>query len=119
MTSRNALVAALAVAFSAVAGAHGFLDRADPKVGSTVKVAPSELRIWFSEAVEPAFSKIQVSDAQGRRVDTAAIQLDTGNHKLLHLALPKLEPGAYTVNWRIVSVDTHASEGRFTFRVAP
>ena len=119
MKPRNALVAALAAAFCAAAGAHAFLDHTDPKVGSTVKVAPTELRIWFSEPVEPAFSKVQVLDEQGKRVDGAALQVDAHNRKLLHVPLARLGPGAYTAAWRIVSVDTHVSEGRFTFHVAP
>jgi methionine-rich copper-binding protein CopC len=28
-----------------------------------------------------------------------------------------LEHGAYTVIWRVLSVDGHVTEGRFTFRV--
>ena len=119
MTTRNALIAALAISFSLAAGAHAFLDRAEPKVGSTVKVAPTELRLWFTEAVEPAFSTVQVLDADGKRVDSAALQVDPQDRKLLHVPLAKLPPGAYTAAWRIVSVDTHVSEGRFAFHVAP
>ena len=119
MKARHALVAALATAFCVAAGAHAFLDHAEPKVGSTVKVAPAELKLWFTEAVEPAFSTVQVVDAQGKRVDTAGAKVDAKNHKLLHVALGKLPGGSYTAVWRIVSVDTHVSQGRFMFRVAP
>jgi methionine-rich copper-binding protein CopC len=119
MKSRNFLVAVLAACFCLAAGAHAFLDKADPKVGSTVKVAPAELRLWFTEGVEPAFSSVQVLDAQGKRVDTAAVQVDAKDRKLLHVPLTKLGAGAYLAVWRIVSVDTHVSEGRFAFHVAP
>ncbi len=119
MKSPKALAAALAASFCLAAGAHAFLDRAEPKVGSTVKVAPTELRLWFTEAVEPAFSSVQVVDATGKRVDTAGVQVDAQNRKLLHVPLAKLAPGSYTAAWRIVSVDTHVSEGRFAFHVAP
>lgn len=119
MKARTALVAVLAAAFCIAAGAHAFLDRADPRVGSTVQVAPEELRIWFSEAVEPAFSTVHVLDAHGQRVDTAPARRDLQDRKLLHVALSKLPPGDYAVAWRIVSVDTHVSEGRFAFHVAP
>jgi len=119
MKARTALVGAVAACFCLAAGAHAFLDHADPRVGSTVKVAPAELRIWFSEAVEPAFSTVRVLDARGQRVDTAAVQRDPQDRKLLHVPLAKLPPGDYAVAWRIVSVDTHVSEGRFAFHVAP
>ena len=84
-----------------------------------MNAAPTELRLWFSEAVEPAFSTVQVLDASGKRVDSAAVQVDAQNRKLLHVPLAKLAPGAYTAAWRIVSVDTHVSEGRFAFHVGP
>ncbi len=46
--------------------AHAFLERSDPAVGGKVHSAPSEVRIWFTEAIEPAFSIIQVFDAAGK-----------------------------------------------------
>ena len=39
--------------------------------------------------------------------------------KVLHVSLPKLAPGTYRVKWRVLSVDTHVSEGEFTIDVAP
>jgi methionine-rich copper-binding protein CopC len=33
------------------------------------------------------------------------------------VTLPPLAPGTYTVIWRVLSVDSHITEGRFTFRV--
>jgi copper resistance protein C len=29
-----------------------------------------------------------------------------------------LPPGTYKVTWHVVSVDTHTTEGTFTFRIA-
>jgi methionine-rich copper-binding protein CopC len=29
-----------------------------------------------------------------------------------------LSPGIYKVSWRVVSVDTHATDGTFTFTIA-
>jgi copper resistance protein C len=101
------------------AHAHAFLDHADPKVGSTVAEAPAELRLWFSEPLEPAFSTAEVTDAQGRRVDTGPAQVDAGDRTLMHLRLPRLAPGSYTAKWRAVSVDTHVTDGHFAFRVGP
>ncbi|MBI2153363.1 MAG: copper resistance protein CopC, partial [Candidatus Rokubacteria bacterium] len=33
-------------------------------------------------------------------------------------SLPALGPGGYTVHWRILSVDGHVSDGRFSFELA-
>jgi methionine-rich copper-binding protein CopC len=77
-----------------------------------------EVRIWFSENIEPAFSSIHVLDAAGKEVDKRDVHLDRSNHALLHVSLPPLESGIYKVVWRVVSVDTHVTNGSFTFRVA-
>lgn len=118
--SRPGLVAlALLLAGAAGAGAHAFLDRADPRAGSTVKVAPAQVRIWFTESLEPAFSSVRVLDEAGRRVDKGDSQVDPSNLRLLRISLPPLPPGTYKVIWRVLSVDSHVTEGDFTFRVAP
>jgi hypothetical protein len=118
--SRPGLVAlALLLTGAAGAGAHAFLDRADPRAGSTVKVAPAQVRIWFTESLEPAFSSLRVVNEAGRRVDKGDSQVDPTNLRLLRVSLPPLPPGTYKVIWRVLSVDSHVTEGDFTFRVAP
>jgi len=94
--------------------AHAFLRDAQPSAGSTVQTSPSEVAIRFTENVEPAFSSIQVFDASGKEVDKRDVHLD---HSLLHVSLPRLAAGIYKVVWRVVSVDTHVTNGNFTFRV--
>ena len=118
--SRPGLVAlALLLSGAAGAGAHAFLDRADPRVGSTVRTPPAQVRIWFTEGLEPAFSAAQVLNEAGQRVDKADSQVDPSNRTLLRVSLPPLPPGTYKVIWRVLSVDSHVTEGDFTFRVAP
>ena len=118
--SRPGLVAlALLLTGAAGAGAHAFLDRADPRAGSTVKVAPAQVRIWFTESLEPAFSSLRIVNEAGRRVDKGDSQVDPTNLRLLRVSLPPLPPGTYKVIWRVLSVDSHVTEGEFTFRVAP
>ncbi|HTG51937.1 MAG TPA: copper resistance CopC family protein [Candidatus Tectomicrobia bacterium] len=97
--------------------AHAFLERADPGVGSTIQTSPSEVRIRFTENIEPAVSSIQVFDASGKEVDKRDLHLDRSDHALLHISLPPLGVGTYKVTWRVVSVDTHVTNGDFTFRV--
>jgi hypothetical protein len=94
--------------------AHAFLDHASPAVGSTLAASPPQVRIWFTQALEPSFSGAEVSDAKDIRVDNGAPQI-AGN--LMTVALKPLPPGEYKVHWHVISVDTHATEGNFTFRV--
>ena len=97
--------------------AHAFLKDANPEVGGTVQTSPSEVRIRFTENIEPAVSSIQVFDASGKEVDKRDLHLDGSDHALLHISLPPLGVGTYKVTWRVVSVDTHVTNGDFTFRV--
>ncbi len=98
--------------------AHAFLKDAEPDVGSTIQASPSEVRIQFTENIEPGFSIIQVFDASGKEVDKRDVHLDRSDRALLHVSLPQLRAGIYKVVWRVVSVDTHVTNGSFTFQVS-
>jgi copper resistance protein C len=103
----------------AIALAHAFLDHSDPKVGSVVHKPPADVRIWFTEAVEPDFSTIEVRDADKKQVDKKDTHADKDDAKLLIVSLKTLSPGTYTVHWHVVSVDTHTTEGTFKFTYQP
>jgi methionine-rich copper-binding protein CopC len=94
--------------------AHGFLDHAEPRVGSTVPSAPKEVVLVFTQKVEAAFSSVEVSDANGARVDQGKPQVSATT---MRVGLKALPPGTYKVHWQILSVDTHSTEGNFTFQV--
>ena len=121
MKRRVLPVVALAAAVLAAsdAGAHAFLDHARPAVGSTVHGSPAQLKLWFTQQLEPAFSTVQVLDRGGQRVDKADAKVDASDATVLELSRPPLAPGTYRVTWRVLSVDTHVTEGDFTFDVAP
>jgi methionine-rich copper-binding protein CopC len=99
--------------------AHAFLEHADPPVGGKVHSAPAAVRIWFTEAIEPASSTIQVFDATGRQVDKKDTHLNRSNHSLLEVSLSRLGPGIHKVVWRVMSADTHVTNGDFKFQTAP
>jgi copper resistance protein C len=115
MIRKTLLASALALT-SAAAYAHAQLDSANPRVGSTVGVAPSVLTLTFSEAVEPAFSTVQVTDSAGRRVEAGKPRV---NGRQVQVPLRPLTAGQYNVRWRVLSVDTHTTEGSFGFEVRP
>ncbi len=107
----------LVLVAAARVSAHAFLEHSDPPVGGKVHSAPAAVRIWFTEAIEPSFSSIQVFDATGKQVDKKDTHLDRSNRSLLQVSLPRLGPGTYKVVWRVVSVDTHRTYGDFTFQI--
>lgn len=121
MTHRSnlaALVCAVLACLPSAARAHAFLDTATPGVGSTLRVAPGQVTIDFTEGVEPAFSTITVQDAQGARVDRGDVHRD-GDDTRLAIGLKPLPPGRYTVTWHAVATDTHRTQGSFSFTIAP
>ena len=109
--------AIVALLFTARAQAHAHLDHASPAVGSTIATAPKTVVLWFTESLEPAFSTIEVRNAQGAAVQTGKATVDPANHTELRVALKALPPGTYKVIWRVLSVDTHRTQGDFTFSV--
>ena len=98
--------------------AHAFLDHAAPAVGSTVRAPPAQVRLWFTQRLEPAFSTVRVIDQSGKRVDRGDAGVDPRDTAILQVSLPALAPGRYRVIWRVLSVDTHVTEGDFSFDVA-
>jgi methionine-rich copper-binding protein CopC len=98
--------------------AHAYLSRAVPAVGSTVPTSPTEVDCSFTEELEPRFSTIEVQDAAGKRVDAGNMHIAPRDPKQMIIGVGHLGPGTYKVTWHAVSVDTHHTQGSFTFTVA-
>lgn len=96
------------------ASAHAHLDHAVPAVGSTVTTAPQDVTLTFTQNLEAAFSTVEVTDASGARVDQGEAKI---NANTMQIGLKSLTPGTYTVHWHAVSVDTHQTQGDFSFSV--
>lgn len=105
--------------WTSAADAHASLQRAMPLVGSTTPSSPPDLTLDYSEPIETRFSSIAVMDADGQRVDKRDVHVAPDNPKRLIVGLPALKQGTYKVEWHIISVDTHRTEGRFTFSIQP
>jgi methionine-rich copper-binding protein CopC len=98
-----------------VAHGHAFPDHSNPKVGSTLSLPPAGVYIWFDGELEPAFSRITVQDATGKRVDQGNGRVNPSNSVLLEVGLPTLPQGTYRVIWNVVSRDGHRTSGDYTF----
>jgi copper resistance protein C len=96
------------------ASAHAMLDRAEPKVGNKIAAPPREVTLWFTQKLEPAFSSVTVTNAAGERIDSGKARV-SGNQ--MSISLRPGGSGTYHVNWRVLSVDTHTTDGNFTFQV--
>ncbi len=121
MKRTRLLLATIALSLGAPApvSAHAFLDHAAPSVGGKVHAPPGEVSLRFSEKLEPAFCSVRVLDAKGERVDKGDARVDGGDRGMLRVSLRVIPAGVYKVVWRAVSVDSHVTEGDFTFEVVP
>jgi copper resistance protein C len=117
--SITAIAALLALICGATtAFAHAQLEKAVPAVGGTV-ASPSEIRLEFSEGVEPKFSKVSLT-GPGGAVPLGAAKTESGNPAVRIAPISKpLSAGVYKVHWQAVSVDTHHTQGTFDFTVKP
>ena len=81
----NILKIATSLAFALAATsafAHAQLEKATPAVGSTVS-PPSEIRLEFSEGVEPKFTGVTLTSASGASVPVGPAKTETGNAAVL------------------------------------
>jgi copper transport protein len=98
--------------------AHAVLDRSEPAANASLAEAPAEIRLWFTEPLEPAFSSITLRDSNGATVETPGSQIDPADPYQMVLPLDALPDGLYTVVWQVVSnADGHPSDGSFPFVV--
>jgi len=98
------------------ASAHATLDHAEPRVGNQVATPPGEVTLYFTQKLEPAFSTIMVTNAAGQRVDSGKTRVSGSQ---MSISLKPGGSGTYHVKWRVLSVDTHTTEGNYTFQVGP
>ncbi len=103
-----------------ISEAHAILIRSDPAKDAVLSVAPDQVRMWFSEALNPAASTAAVVNAANQRVDRrdAFVSPDDATEMVVSLP-PNLSPGVYAVVWRTDSADDgHVLVGSFLFTVA-
>lgn len=113
-------IAALAfVLVSQGAAGHAMLDHAEPAVGRASGPAPAEIRLWFNGRLEPGLCAIELAGSDGTKTELETARVDGKDANEVRVKVPKLPPGAYRVYWRVISVDTHMTQGDFTFRVGP
>lgn len=98
------------------ASAHARPETQTPAAGAVVS-APHEVSVTYNEGLEPAFSSVVVSNAQGKQVNTAKAEVDATTHKTMRVALPTLPAGEYQVKWVAVADDGHRTQGSYKFTV--
>ena len=110
----RSIISCLLLLTTGAAHAHAFLDHAEPRVGNKVAAPPREVTLWFTQKLEAAFSTMTVTNAAGQRVDAGKTRVSGSQ---MSVSLRPGGTGTYHVNWRVLSVDTHTTNGNFTFQV--
>ena len=102
-----------------IASAHAILLRSDPRQDAQLNAAPQQVRMWFSEDLNPAFTTAQVVNGQNVRVDQADAHISPNDTKEMDVSLkPNLPPAVYVVVYRTDSADDgHILTGSFIFYV--
>ncbi len=117
-----ALPLALCLSFflPATASAHAILLHSDPAQDAVLNTPPPQVRMWFSEDLNPAFSTAVVVNATNHRVDKQDAHVSPADSKEMDVSLnPNLPPSVYVVIYRTDSAaDGHILRGSFIFTVA-
>ncbi|UJP06401.1 MAG: copper resistance protein CopC [Nitrosomonas sp.] len=100
-----------------VAMAHATLVKSDPPRRSTLNVSPKQIQLWFNEKIEGTYASVVVRDANKNAVTENSPEAVADDPKSLVLKLPQIEPGRYTVHYRVMSVDGHVIESNYDFNV--
>lgn len=117
------LVGAIAIVLAAMAAnpapvaAHSFPEIETPTAGQTLSSPPAQVSIKFDAPIEKLFATLKVVDSAGKNVALGppAVGID---ERTLSVKVPRLKPGEYTVKWGVVCIDTHHTQGSYTFTVA-
>ena len=117
MQRRTILLGAALWLLPLPAFAHAYLVKALPAQRAVVFAPPERVELWFNERLEAAFCTLQVFDAADKQVDKNDMQVAPDDPKHLSVGLNPLAAGAYTVKFRVLSVDGHVVTNEFSFTV--
>ncbi len=116
------ILVSIAIALSMIAHtapvfAHAQLIKAEPARRASLDKAPTEVRLWFNEEIEGAYTSLSVLGANKKPVTDTKPQVVSDDPKSIVLPLSELKPGKYTVKFRVLSVDGHIVDESFNFKV--
>jgi copper resistance protein C len=116
--ARAAAAGVLVVSLAGGAAAHSLLLESFPAAGATLAAPPEQITLRFNNRIEKKLSTIRVVDERGAPRAVTVLGAD-GPADRLTATLSALPPGAWRIEWRVLSTDGHIVNGAFSFRVAP
>lgn len=111
-----ALCLGLAIASALPAGvsAHAYVDQSSPQQEAQLQEAPTEIRLTFTEEINEKVSSLVLKTEAGNVISDS---FRAEGKKTLVMPISSLEKGIYRVEWQVLSVDTHVTEGSYRFAV--
>ncbi len=97
---------------------HATLLSSEPAAKSTLTTSPMRIRLVFSEEIEPSLGRIRLVGPGARVISLKSSGDPRDVSALVAPITSPLEPGAYRVEWRIVSEDGHPIDGEYSFTLA-
>jgi methionine-rich copper-binding protein CopC len=113
----GAPVLALIFSVAPAASAHSFPEQETPSAGAMLTEPPAQVTIKYDAPIEKLFASLQVVSAMGQNQVTGKPEVSADGRKL-SVPVNKLPPGEYTVQWRVVCIDSHHTQGSYSFIVA-
>jgi len=106
----------LIVNVTRAAWAHSFPEQETPSAGSMLNQPPAQVTIKYDAPIEKLFASLEVLNSAGQNVAMGPAEVSPDGWKL-SVSVNKLQPGEYTVQWRVVCIDTHRTQGSYSFTV--
>jgi len=119
VTARVVVAFVVVLLLAGDAAAHAVMVKSSPARRAVLAVPPSRVELTFNERLEPAYSTVSVWAAGDVRVDDGKVIVGPEDPRRLSVGLPSLKKGAYSVKYRVLSVDGHLVEGTYPFEVRP
>jgi|SRR6516162_521084 methionine-rich copper-binding protein CopC len=112
----SGILLALIAGVTAAASAHSFPEQETPPAGATLAEPPAQVTIKYDAPIEKLFASLEVLNSAGQNEAVGEPQVSPDGWKL-SVPVNKLQPGEYTVQWRVVCIDTHHTQGSYSFTV--
>ena len=117
MVTAAVLGVVLGLASLSLAWAHAELIGGEPAEGAVVDRPPEQVRLHFSEPIEPEFYALQVYASDRSRIDSGSPRISPTDARVLEVDVRDAGSGTFTVVWRAVSLDSHVIRGVYAYTV--
>lgn len=114
----SVIVAAMTLMHANQVLAHASLVKAEPARRAVLSTPPARIHLWFNEEIEPAYAALSVLNEDKKSITDNKVEVDSKDPKSVVLELPDMQPGRYTVKFRVLSVDGHVVDSEYNFTVS-